>query len=185
MKIARTDIVFATIAVVTGAVVYHRHGLDAVVGGVEDAGILLVEILPQLAGGLLIGGLVTRLVSREKVARWLGGSSGLVGLMLATVAGLLTPGGPFTSFPMVYALWIAGADAGALIAFISAWSLLGFNRLIIWELPLLGVHFSVIRYAACLPLPILAGLLARWLTRFEAFRLPEPDETTPTEIAPR
>ncbi len=118
---------------------------------------------------------MTRLFSREKVARWLGGASGLTGLMLATIAGLLTPGGPFTSFPMVYALWIAGADAGALIAFISAWSLLGFNRLIVWELPLLGVEFSLIRYAACLPLPILAGVLARWLTRWPAFQLKSPE----------
>ena len=56
---------------------------------------------------------------------------------------------------MVYALWVAGADAGALIAFIASWSLLGFNRLIVWELPLLGVEFTAIRYVACLPLPIL------------------------------
>ncbi|MDF1856333.1 permease [Pseudooceanicola sp.] len=175
MKIAKTDIVFFLLASVTGGICYARFGADPVIDGTVKAGILLLEILPQLVAGLLIGGLVTRLVSREKVARWLGGASGLTGLMLATIAGLLTPGGPFTSFPMVYALWIAGADAGALIAFISAWSLLGFNRLIVWELPLLGVEFSLIRYAACLPLPILAGVLARWLTRWPAFQLKSPE----------
>lgn len=176
MKIARTDIVFAVLAVVTGGITYARFGPDAVWESVLRAGSLLLMVLPQLAAGLLIGGLVTRLVSREKVARWLGGSSGMTGLLLASLAGLLTPGGPFTSFPMVYALWIAGADAGALIAFISAWSLLGFNRLIVWELPLLGVEFTMLRYVVCLPLPVIAGLIARWLGRWRVFRLRDPAE---------
>ncbi|WP_375174211.1 permease [Pseudooceanicola sp.] len=176
MKIPKTDIVFLLLAIVTGGIAYSRFGSGAVTESLERAGILFVQILPQLAAGLLIGGLVTRLVSREKVARWLGGSSGMTGLLLASLAGLLTPGGPFTSFPMVYALWIAGADAGALIAFISAWSLLGFNRLIVWELPLLGVEFTTLRYLACLPLPLVAGLIARWLGRWPLFQLKDPEE---------
>ena len=76
---------------------------------------------------------------------------------------------------MVYALWVAGADAGALIAFISAWSLIGFNRLIVWELPLLGGEFTALRYIVCLPLPIVAGLIARWLGRWQVFRLVPPE----------
>lgn len=175
MKIAKTDIVFAALAAITGGITYARFGGGAVWESVERAGTLLLVVLPQLAAGLLIGGLVTRLVSREKVARWLGGSSGMTGLLLASLAGLLTPGGPFTSFPMVYALWIAGADAGALIAFISAWSLLGFNRLIVWELPLLGVEFTMLRFVVCLPLPVIAGLIARRLGRWSAFRLDDPE----------
>ncbi|MGR3320753.1 MAG: permease [Pseudooceanicola sp.] len=178
MKIAKGDVVFLLLALITGGLCYREFGWAGVTEGSTRALILFIEILPQLAAGLLIGGLVTRLVNREKVSQWLGGASGLTGLMLATMAGLLTPGGPFTSFPMVYALWIAGADAGALIAFISAWSLLGFNRLIVWELPLLGVEFSLIRYAACLPLPVLAGLMARWLVRWPALRLRDPEAET-------
>ena len=174
MKIATTDIVFAVLAVVTGTITYVQFGGTAVIESVQRGVSLLVMILPQLAGGLLIGGLVTRLVSREKVARWLGDSSGLTGLLLATLVGMATPGGPFTSFPMVYALWIAGADAGALIAFISAWSLVGFHRLIVWELPLLGPEFTFVRYVVCLPLPIIAGMIARWLARWRVFRLDPP-----------
>ncbi|WP_375688131.1 permease [Pseudooceanicola sp. LIPI14-2-Ac024] len=176
MKLEKTDIVFVTLALVTGTLCYVKFGAASVGTSVAEAGWLLLSILPQLIAGLLIGGLATRLVSREKVAEMLGGGSGIKGLAIATLAGVLTPGGPFTSFPMVYALWIAGADAGALIAFIAAWSLLGFNRLIVWELPLLGVDFTVIRYLACLPLPILGGLIARYVSRVRAFRLEGPAE---------
>ncbi len=176
MKIAKTDIVFFLLAIVTGGICFRRYGMDAVMEALERSGALFYQIIPQLIAGLLIGGLVTRLVSRDKVARWLGGASGITGLLLATFAGLMTPGGPFTSFPMVYALWIAGADAGALIAFISAWSLLGFNRLIVWELPLLGVEFTTIRYLVSLPLPIVTGLMARGLVRWRMFRLDAPED---------
>jgi len=176
VKIARTDLVFIGLALVTGTLCLVKRGPDVVLDSMAGSGLLFLEILPQLAAGLLIGGLVTRLVSRDKVAALLGGSSGVTGLALATLAGALTPGGPFTSFPMVYALWVAGADAGALIAFIASWSLLGFNRLIVWELPLLGVEFTAIRYVACLPLPILAGLIARHAARIPALRLKAPAE---------
>lgn len=176
MKIARTDLVFIGLALLTGTLCYLKNGAETVIASAAHAGLLFLEILPQLAAGLLIGGLVTRLVSREKVAGMLGGSSGLKGLAIATLAGCLTPGGPFTSFPMVYALWIAGADAGALIAFIASWSLLGFNRLIVWELPLLGVEFTAIRFLACLPLPFVAGMLARYFSRVAMLRLERPAE---------
>lgn len=176
MKLQRTDVVFMTLAGVTGAMVWYDKGGAAVAQSAEEAGLLLLSILPQLVAGLLIGGLVTRIVSREKVAELLGGKSGIKGLMIATIAGTLTPGGPFTSFPMVYALWFAGADAGALIAFIAAWSLLGFNRLIVWELPLLGFQFTAIRYLVCLPLPIVGGLIARYVARAPVFQLKDPAE---------
>ena len=44
------------------------------------------------------------------------------------------------------------------------------------ELPLLGVEFTAIRFIACLPLPIVAGLIARWMTRFAVLRLDRPAE---------
>ena len=175
IKFTRTDFVFLMLALITGTMAYVKFGFGEVIEALQRAGGLLLVVLPQLAAGLLIGGLITRLVSREKVARWLGGSSGITGLLLACLAGVLTPGGPFTSFPMVYALYIAGADAGALIAFISAWSLIGFNRIIVWELPLMGVEFTALRVLACLPLPLLAGLIARWLARWSLFRLDDPE----------
>jgi uncharacterized membrane protein YraQ (UPF0718 family) len=94
----------------------------------------------------------------------MGAQSGFAGLLLATLAGLMTPGGPMASFPMVLVLAVAGADRGALIAYITSWALLGFQRTLVWELPVLGADFALLRLAVCLPLPLLAGVLARRLT---------------------
>jgi uncharacterized membrane protein YraQ (UPF0718 family) len=101
------------------------------------------------------------LVPRDFVARWLGEKSGFRGLVVATIAGIFTPGGPMTSFPLVVALYNAGAERGALTVYITAWTLLGVQRVLVWEIPLLGGEFVLIRYLACLVLPPLVGLVAR------------------------
>ena len=86
---------------------------------------LLIFILPVLVGGLLIGGLIQQFIDQDKITKILGEKSGFSGLIFATLAGVITPGGPFTSFPIVFALWVAGADIGALVAYVAAWSLIG------------------------------------------------------------
>lgn len=171
MKLARTDIVFLVLAILGGIACFRQGGLPMVGAGFAEAGWLLMIVLPQLTAGLLMGGLVSRLVGRDRVAALLGQRSGMRGLILATFAGAITPGGPFTSFPIVHALWVAGADAGALIAYLTAWALIGVNRLIVWELPLMGAEFTAVRTLVCLPLPILAGLFARALVRLPLFAL--------------
>jgi hypothetical protein len=87
------------------------------------------------------------------------------GLFIAQFAGALTPGGPFGSFALVHALGKVGADIGVLIAYLTAWATLGLMRLIVWEIPFLGINFALLRYAISLPAGILAGLLARRLAR--------------------
>lgn len=171
MQLSRTDIVFLVLAVAGGAACFWQGGPAMVAAGFVEAFWLVVIVLPQLAAGLLMGGLISRLVGRDRVASLLGTESGMRGLLLASFAGAITPGGPFTSFPVVHALWVAGADAGALIAYLTAWALIGFNRLIVWELPLMGAEFTLVRTLVCLPLPILAGLVARALVRLPFFAL--------------
>jgi len=171
MRLSRTDLGFVALAVGSALLCYTLDGLPAVEDALLQSATLLLAILPQLAGGLLIGGLVQQLMGKDRIAGLLGAGSGLRGLLIATVAGALTPGGPFTSFPLVYGLWMAGAEAGSLIAYIASWSLLGFARVIVWELPLMGLEFTWIRLVVSLPLPIIAGLLARRLTKMPMFRL--------------
>ncbi len=171
MHLSRSDLLFLALALLGGLACWWQGGLSLVGAGFAEAGLLLMIVLPQLVAGLLMGGLISRLVGREKVAALLGTQSGMRGLLLACAAGAITPGGPFTSFPIVHALWIAGADAGALIAYLTSWALIGINRLIVWELPLMGAEFTLIRTLACLPLPIVAGLIARALVRLPAFTL--------------
>lgn len=172
--IDRSVLVFAALAAVTGGLTYGLHGWAGVTRAVVSSLGTFVEILPQLGAGLMIGGLAQFLVPASQVESALGRDSGLKGLVVATAIGMVTPGGPFTSFPLVYALFIAGADAGTLVAYLTAWAMIGLNRLLIWEIPFMGWDFGLIRFVSSLPLPILAGLLARQLVRHPSFTLSRP-----------
>ena len=87
----------------------------------------------------------------------------MLGILIATLAGTICPGGPITLFPIAAAFVAIGADTGAAIAFITSWNLLGYARILVWELPFFGGEFVIWRTIISLPLPIVAGLLARAL----------------------
>jgi hypothetical protein len=46
-----------------------------------------------------------------------------------------------------------------------SWTLIGYTRALVWELPFFGSEFVLWRIIAALPLPIVAGVLARIAVR--------------------
>ena len=127
---------------------------------------ILFSMLGKVLAGCLIGAFVTLLLPRELVARWVGAESGFIGIAIATVAGAILPGGPFTIYPIAGAFVAIGADIGAITTFVTSWSLLGYARAVVWELPFFGPEFVGWRLLISLPLPIVAGLLARFVMRY-------------------
>ncbi len=122
---------------------------------------LFLTILPKVALGCLIGGLIRLMVARETIEKYIGEGSGMKGLAIAALIGTLFPAGPFTIFPLAAVLMVSGADRGAAIAFVSGWLLLGINRAVIWEMPFFGTDFVLFRFLVSLPMPVLLGLAAR------------------------
>jgi uncharacterized membrane protein YraQ (UPF0718 family) len=84
-------------------------------------------------------------------------------MILASGAGMVTPGGPMTSFPVVSALHEAGTGRRALVAYLTSWSTQGFQRILMWELPLMGFEFAAFRFIVSLPLPIIAGVISHYV----------------------
>ena len=81
----------------------------------------------------------------------------------------LIPGGPYASFPLVLTFLKAGAGPAQMVALITSWAVLAFHRVVMWEVPVLGARFALIRTLASVGLPLLAGLLAfggLWLLAF-------------------
>jgi uncharacterized membrane protein YraQ (UPF0718 family) len=150
--------ILAVVCLALAAVALLTGGPSRVAAGVREAGTLLLMVAPQLAVGFLLAGLVTVLVPSSAVARIVGQDSGFVGLLAATGLGLVTPGGPFLQFPLVAALMRNGAAEGPVAAYLTAWSLLGLHRTLVWEIPVLGPSFALARWFSALALPILVGL---------------------------
>jgi uncharacterized membrane protein YraQ (UPF0718 family) len=124
-----------------------------------------MTVLPQLIIGFTLAGLATVLLPSEVLGRYVGPESGFSGLAIATVAGMATPGGPFVQFPLVASLANAGAGTGPMAAFITAWSLISWNRIVVYELPLLGPQFTLARFSVSLLIPLLVGALVPWAIR--------------------
>jgi uncharacterized membrane protein YraQ (UPF0718 family) len=122
---------------------------------------LVAMITPRLGAALLIAAAIQVLLPRDKVARWLGDQAGVKGMLIAMGAGMVTPGGPMTSFPVVNALHQAGTGRGALVAYLTSWSTQGFQRILMWELPMMGLEFAAFRFLVSLPLPLVAGMISR------------------------
>lgn len=157
---------FVLALVLAGAAfVYRREGMAGVIHVLAEDSWLFLDILPKVLAGCLIGAFVAALLPREIVSRWIGGDSGLTGLLIATAIGTIMPGGPFTIYPLAGALLAIGAGVGPAVAFVTSWTLIGLNRAIIWEAPFLGMDFVTTRMLVSLPMPVLAGFLAHWLAR--------------------
>jgi uncharacterized membrane protein YraQ (UPF0718 family) len=151
-------------------VVYFRDGqehfLEILYGDLSLFGGMVVKML----AGCLVGAFIARLLSRELVARWVGSESGFTGLFIATLVGAFLPGGPVTAFPIAAAFVTIGADVGATIAFITSWTMMGFTRALVWEIPFFGLEFTLWRTLESIPMPIIAGLFGRVLAKYAAKR---------------
>ncbi len=151
----------AAVVTLAAAYVYLRNGRARFLEILGTDFVLFLEMQPKVLAACLIAALVAALLPREAIARWVGAESGFAGLLIGAAAGVVLPGGPMTIFPVAAAFLALGADVGVAVAFVTSWTLLGYSRALVWELPIFGIDFVIWRSIAAMPLPILAGLLAR------------------------
>src|SRR4029079_11233183 len=130
---------------VAAFVVYRRDGPGRFLEILVSDFSLFVDVLPKVLAACLIAAFVAVLMPREVVLRWVGAESGFLGILIATLAGVICPGGPITIFPLAAAFVAIGADVGAAIAFITSWTLLGYARVLVWEWPFFGAEFVMWR----------------------------------------
>lgn len=147
------------IAVTLGAIAFFRKDRSCQ-RGLQLAWKQTQVITPKIVLAFLISGFFSQIIPTELVAQWLGKDAGLKGVMIGSLIGGLTPGGPIICFPVVYILLKTGAAVPALISFLTAWSVFAFHRVLAYELPLMGMKFVRIRLLASLILPPLAGMMA-------------------------
>jgi uncharacterized membrane protein YraQ (UPF0718 family) len=152
------------VALAAGAV-FVREGQERFLEILKSDFDLFIVMQPKVLAACIIAALVAVLLPREMVSRWVGAESGFFGLVIGALAGVILPGGPITIFPIASAFIAVGADVGVAIAFITSWTLLGYSRALVWELPIFGLDFLIWRSIAAIPLPIVAGILARLLAR--------------------
>lgn len=163
--------ILIAIVVAAAACVLWRDGSTRFIELIRSDAGLFARMLPNVLAGCLIAALVTVLLSREAISRWVGHESGLKGILISAGVGIIVPGGPFTIFPIAAAFLGMGADAAAAVTLITSWTTIGMSRALVWELPFLGFDFVAWRWLAALPLAVLAGLIVRTIERHSRGKL--------------
>jgi len=156
-------LVLVVIATIVLVIAYLRKP-DLPLLGLQTAGRTLWRNLPLLLLGFLIAGVVQVLIPTELITNWIGNQAGVKGILIASVVGGLVPGAPYAAFPVVGALYKSGASLGAVVSFVSAWSLWSVSRLPV-EMALIDPKAALIRYGITFIVPPIAGLGAHVISR--------------------
>ena len=154
-----TSTVVMIAAAAIALIVIYWKSPETASKGLNATGLLILEITPRMIAAFTLAGLIQAVVPQEVIVRWMGEGSGLRGIVIGTTLGSLTPGGPMTHFPVIASLFKMGVGVGPLVAYLSAWSLFGLQRIIMWEIPFLGPKIVAVRFAVSFFFPFLAGWL--------------------------
>ena len=137
--------------------------------GLKASWVMIIQVLPILIFAMVIAATIQKVVPQELISKWVGAESGFRGILIGAAIGSFTPGGPYVTLPIAAGLLRAGANIGTMVAFMTAWSLIGFSRLPL-EVGIMGWKFAAIRLICTFFFAPIAGLLAN--TFFSRVRLP-------------
>ena len=149
---------WGSVAVV--AFLVWRRGRPVLVSSVREGSLDFINIVPRIALGVIGSGYIAAVIPPEVITGWLGPDSGWLGIATAVVAGAATPGGPVVGFSIGAVALKVGGGAPQVVAYVVAWALFAFQRMILWEIPFIPAKFVWFRAAVSLPFPFLAAALA-------------------------
>ena len=137
-----------------------QRGRLVLTNSVREGAMDFINIVPRIALGVIGAGYIAAVIPSEVITGWLGPDSGWLGVLMATVAGAATPGGPVIGFSLGAVAMKAGAGPPQVIAYVVAWALFAFQRLVLWEIPFMPARFVWFRAAVSLPFPFVAAAIA-------------------------
>jgi len=137
-----------------------RRGRVVAVSAAREGAMDFINIVPRIALGVIGSGYIAAVIPPEVITGWLGPDSGWLGVLAATVAGAVTPGGPVVGFSIGAVALKVGGGTPQVIAYVISWALFAFQRLILWEIPFMPAKFVWFRAAVSLPFPFLAAALS-------------------------
>lgn len=117
-------------------------------------------LVPRMICALFAAGFIAKLIPSAFISAYLGPESGFLAVVIGAIAGVTIPAGPVISFSIAAAFSKSGASDAALVAFITSWSIFAAHRMLIYEIPLLGMDFLKLRVASVIVTPFLAGGIA-------------------------
>lgn len=116
------------------------------------------EMLYALPVMFILVGLFDVWVSKEKVQKHIGKSSGFKGVLWIMLLAFMQAGPLYAAFPVAYILWKKGTSPINIFIYLGAASIAKIPMLS-FEIGFLGIKFSLMRIILSLPVFILVGIL--------------------------
>jgi uncharacterized membrane protein YraQ (UPF0718 family) len=135
----------------------------------ESALSYLVEVLMIIPAVMVILGVFTVFVSREKVIKYLGEASGFRGVGLALLFGSLPTGPLYIAFPIAASLRNKGARVSNVVIFLSAWACIKMPQEMV-ELHFLGSSFMISRLLLTIFFVMIMGYVIERTVEYEWIR---------------
>jgi hypothetical protein len=142
-----------------------QRGRTVLVSSAREGTMDFINIVPRIALGVVGSGYIVAIIPPQIITGWLGPDSGWSGVLAAVIAGAATPGGPVVGFSIGAVALKSGGGAPQVIAYVVAWALFAFQRLILWEIPFMPARFVWFRAAVSLPFPFVAAAIAMAIGR--------------------
>jgi len=118
----------------------------------------LKEMILALPVMFVLVGLFDVWVSKEKVQKHIGKTSGIKGVLLIILLAFLQAGPLYAAFPVAYILWKKGTSAQNIFIYLSAVSIAKIPMLA-FEIGFLGLKFSLLRIMISIPVFIIVGII--------------------------
>ena len=144
----------ATLATTVIILLIFPERTDTVISTSWDYLIEMIQVLPAV---MVIMGLFSVWVSKEMVVRYLGKTSGIKGIFLALLTGMLPTGPLYVAFPIAATLLKSGASVSNIIIFLSAWACIKLPQELM-EFQFLGFKFMALRLALTIFFVIIMGI---------------------------
>jgi hypothetical protein len=158
------DIILWSSVAALGFMAWQR-GRTVLVSSAREGTMDFINIVPRIALGVIGSGYIAAIIPQQVITGWLGPNTGWSGVLAAVIAGAATPGGPVVGFSIGAVALKSGGGAPQVIAYVIAWALFAFQRLILWEIPFMPARFVWFRAAVSLPFPFLAAAIAMAIGR--------------------
>jgi hypothetical protein len=153
------DVILWCSVVGVGYIAY-RQGPKVMTASLREGTRDFIGIVPRIALGVIGSGYIAAIIPQEIITGGLGPNSGWLGVATAVVAGAATPGGPVVGFSIGAVALKAGGGSPQVLAYVIAWALFAFQRLLLWEIPFMPARFVWFRAAVSVPFPFLAAAIA-------------------------
>ena len=137
-----------------------RRGRVVALASAREGAMDFIYIVPRIALGVIGSGYIAAVIPPEVITGWLGPDSGWLGITTAVIACAATPGGPVIGFSIGTVALKSGGGVPQVVAYVVAWALFAFQRVILWEIPFMPARFVWFRCAVSVPFPFVAAAIA-------------------------